>query len=122
MRAGGRSVLPSEHASCEYHPYAEQFEDIWPAETQVLPAHVPSQFINLQGVELILTLSTTSSFPISDQSDSVHVASLLGLVPFNIEKARNRFVEELSNTLGRRIDFPASVEELLEVIAQHPAN
>ena len=113
---------PASTQVVKYHPYAEQFEDIWPAETQVLPAHVPSQFINLQGVELILTLSTTSSFPISDQSDSVHVVSLLGLVPFNIENARNRFVEELSNNLGRRIDFPASVEELRAVIAQHPAN
>jgi hypothetical protein len=105
-----------EKQAVKYHPRTKIKEDIWDEKTQVIPKHIPAEFINWANLRVIITLVSTSGSRLGNLP-GVKVISLIKLLPYTDDATRKQhriLVEKFSE--DQNWLFPKSITDFYNLL------
>lgn len=106
------SACPAREQGVKYHPRARARINVWDAEVERFPEHIPAEFLELPNLEIILSVSSAASKTMVGSSKIKNI-SLIKLIPF-VNEATQQQYEQTVNWLFDGLDYylPDSLSDL----------
>lgn len=111
------SAFSPAHQAVKYHPRAQERETGWAPGVEIVPDHIPAEFINLPDLKIVLAISSTAVSTLG-KSSKIKVISLVELIPFRNEATRDDH-RRSACYFGSKIELlmPATIAELEKCVA-----
>jgi hypothetical protein len=105
-------LCPPEWQAIKFHPRTQRRESVWDSTTEILPQHIPAEFLELPDLRIVLTVTSTAA-SVLGSALNVKIISLVELIPFSNDAIREyarRATEFFA--AGLECYCPASLTEL----------
>ncbi|MCP4361008.1 MAG: hypothetical protein GY796_23625 [Chloroflexi bacterium] len=100
----------------KFHPRASHFERFGADSVNTVPTHIPAEFLQLEGITAVITISSTSNTAWS-LTPNVNIISLVELLPFVNETIRERHRQAMQQATTQYF-APTTPGELWQILGE----
>lgn len=110
------SPFPTSQQIIKFHPRATILENFGGNEFHTIPTYIPAEFLNLEKISAVITLSSTANTALS-LAPNVQIVSLVELVPFFNEDIREHHRQAMKQATSQ-FYAPTTSEELHQIVRE----